>query len=201
MAFAPSKSKPVFEEELPPLAPAPKTRRKAGNAPDYDLRSCLYQLTGVDLTAVDGLDSVLVQKIITEIGTDMSKWRTVKHFASWLRFAPHNDISGGKVLRSKMGKTSNRAAAAFRMAAQSVSRSDSASGAFYRRMRAKHGAPKAIVATAHRIARIVYHMLKYREAYVDPGADQYEKQYRKRSVTNLKRKAAKLGFKLVPTAA
>ncbi len=193
--------KPMFEEELPSLSAAPKTRPKVGNAPDYDLRSYLYQLTGVDLTAVNGLDGVLVQKIITEIGTDMSKWRTVKHFASWLRLAPQNAVSGGKVLRSKTGKTSNRAAAAFRMAAQSVSRSDCDSGAFYRRMRAKQGAPKAIVATAHRIARIVYHMLKYREEYVDPGANHYEQQYRKRSVRNLKRKAAKLGFKLVPTTA
>lgn len=192
--------KPVFEQELPPLPPAAPASRKAGSAPAFDLRTCLYQLTGVDLTAVDGLDSVLAQKIIAEIGTDMSKWPTVKHFTSWLRLAPKNEISGGKLLRSKSGKTTNRAAAAFRMAAQAISRSDSASGAFYRRIKAKHGAPKAIVATAHRIARIVYRMLKYREAYVDPGADHYEQQYRQRAVKNLKRKAVKLGFKLVPVA-
>ena len=189
--------RPEFAEELPALPAAPKSRGKPGNAPNFDLRSCLYQLTGVDLTAVDGLDSVLVQKIITEIGTDMSKWPTVKHFTSWLRLAPHNEVSGGKLLKSKTGKTSNRAAAAFRMAAQAVARSDSGSGAFYRRIRAKRGAPKAIVATAHRIARIVYHMLKYREAYVDPGATHYEEQHRQRAIRNLKRKAAKLGMKVV----
>jgi transposase len=87
----------------------------------------------------------------------MSRWPTVKHFTSWLTLAPHNDISGGKVLKSRTLKSKNRAAQAFRMAAQSVSRSDSALGAFYRRMRAKHGGPKAITATAHKIARIFYH--------------------------------------------
>jgi len=190
--------RPEFAEELPALPAAPKSRGKPGNKPNFDLRSRLYQLTGVDLTAVDGLDSVLVQKIITEIGTDMSKWPTVKHFTSWLRLAPHNEVSGGKLLRSKTGKTGNRAAAAFRMAAQAVARSDSGSGAFYRRIRAKRGAPKAIVATAHRIARIVYHMLENQEAYVDQGSAYYEEQHRQRVVKNLKRKAAKLGMKVVP---
>ena len=162
------------------------------------MRQSLYQITGLDLTQIDGLEALTVQQIITETGVDMGKWPTVKHFTSWLTLAPHNDISGGKGLRSKTLKSKNRAAQAFRMAAQSVSRSDSALGGFYRRMRAKHGGPKAITATAHKIARIFYHMLKYKQEYQDPGQDYYEQNYQARLVKNLKRKAKALGFDLVP---
>ena len=132
------------------------------------------------------------------VKVDMDKWPTVKHFTSWLTLAPHNDISGGKVLKSKTLKSKNRAAQAFRMAAQSVSRSDSALGAFFRRMRAKHGAPKAITATAHKIARIFYHLLKHKQDYIDPGQDYYTQQHQDPIVKNLKRKAKALGFDLVP---
>ena len=128
----------------------------------------------------------------------MNCWPTAKHFASWLTLAPRNDISGGKILKSRTLKSKNRAAQAFRMAAQSVSRSDSALGAFYRRMRAKHGSPKAITATAHKIARIFYHLLKYKEEYRDPGQDYYEQKYRERVIRNLKRRAKDLGLDLVP---
>lgn len=189
----------VVDVDAQPLAPSSKRRTK--NVPEYDLRTYLYQITGVDLTQVDGLDTMLVQKIISEIGLDMSKWRTDKHFTSWLKLAPYNDISGGKVLRRKTGKSTNRAAQAFRLAAQSVSRTDTALGAFYRRMRAKHGGPKAIVATARKIACIVYHMLKDKTEYVDRGAAHYEEKYRQRVINNLKRKAAKLGLKVVPVTA
>jgi transposase len=144
-------------------------RKRSRNDPDFDLRSHLYQLVGVDLTRIDGLQALTVQEIITEIGVDMNRWPTVKHFTSWLTLAPHNDISGGKVLKSRTLKSKNRAAQALRMAAQSVGKSKSALGAYYRRMRARHGAPVAITATAHKLARIVYHMIKYREDYVDPA--------------------------------
>ena len=150
------------------------------------------------MTRIDGLEALTVQEIITETGVDMGPWPTVKHFTSWLTLAPHNDVSGGKVLKSKTLKSKNRAAQAFRMAAQSVSRSDSALGGFYRRMRAKHGGPKAITATAHKIARIFYHMLKYKQEYKDPGQDYYQQKYQERVVKNLKRKAKALGFALVP---
>ena len=123
---------------------------------------------------------------------------TVKHFTSWLGLAPHNDKSGGKVLRSRTKKTKNRANLAFRLAAQSVRRSQSAVGAFYRRMKARHGPAKATTATAHKLARIVYFMLKNRTAYCDPGVTYYEQQYRDRTIRNLKRKAAGLGMVLVP---
>jgi transposase len=191
--------KPIFDEPLPPLPPAPKKYRRQGSTPDYDLRAYLYQLTGVDLTRIDGLDTLLIQTILSEVGLDMSKWPTVKHFTSWLHLAPYNDISGGKVLRSRTAKTQNRATHAFKLAAQSVSRSQSALGGYYRRMRAKHGAPKATTATAHKLARIFYHMLKYRQAYHDPGQDYYEQQYRERTINNLRRRAKELGLDLVPT--
>jgi len=192
---------------LPPsddqVSPPPKPRRSKPrkNQAHFDLATSLYQMTGVDLTAIDGLDALTVHKIITETGVDMSAWPTVKHFTSWLCLAPYNDKSGGRVLRRGSKKTQNRANTAFRIAAQSLSRSQSALGAFYRRMRAKHGPAKANKATAHKLARIVYHMLKCRESYVDPGESHYEQQYRERVIRNLKRRAARLGMELVSTSA
>jgi transposase len=185
-------------QEAPP--PKPKRSKPRKNQPHFDLATSLYHVVGVDLTAVDGIDALTAQTIISEIGLDMSKWPSAKHFASWLGLAPHNDKSGGKILRSRTKKTQNQANTAFRIAAQSLSRSQSALGAFYRRMRAKHGPAKANVATAHKLARIVYHMLKYRKAYVDPGEAQYEQQHRERTIRNLERRAAKLGLQLLPTA-
>jgi transposase len=190
--------KPVIELETQPIPVEHKKKRHRGNDPDFDLQSYLYQMCGVDLTRIGGLETLTVQQIISETGVDMSKWPTVKHFTAWLQLAPHNDISGGKILKSSTKKSKNRAAQAFRMAAQSVSRSQSALGAHYRRIRAKHGGPKAITATAHKLARIFYHMLKYRTEYKDPGQDYYEAQYRERAIENLKRKAKKLGMDLVP---
>jgi transposase len=190
--------KPVFQNQAPSLPPSSKKKRRSKNEPAFDLHHYLYQITGVDLTQIDGLDVLTVQQIISETGIDMSPWPTVKHFASWLTLAPHNHISGGKVLRSRTQKSTNRAAQAFRMAAQSAGRSQSALGAFYRRMRAKHGGPKAITATAHKIARIFYHMLKHKQEYIDLGQDHYQQKYRERVVKNLKRKAKALGLDLVP---
>ena len=186
-----------------PVSPPPKPKRgkRRKNQPHFDLASSLYQTVGVDLTAIDGLDALTVQDIISEIGIDVSPWRTAKHFASWLGVAPHTDITGGKVLRTRTKKTKNRANTALRIGAQSLARSQCASGAFYRRIRATHGPAKAVTATAHRLARIVYHMLKYREAYVDPGAGYYEQRHRDRALRNLKRRAANLGMELVPKAA
>jgi transposase len=116
--------------------------------------------SGVDLVAVTGISGTLVQTIISEIGTDISRFPMVKHFDAWLSLAPRNDISGGKVLRSRTHKVASRANQAFRMAAQSLARSDTALGAYFRSMRARKGPQQAIVATAHKIARIVYHVLK-----------------------------------------
>jgi len=178
--------------------PPPKKGKTRKNQADYDLRACLYRVVGVDLAAIDGLDALSVQKIVTEVGVDVSPWPTEKHFTSWLSLAPRNDKSGGKVLRSRTLKTGNPANLAFRLAAQSLSRSNSALGAFYRRMRAKHGPEKANVATAHKLARIVYHLLKYREPYDDPGEAFYEQHHRERTIRSLERRAANLGMELVP---
>jgi hypothetical protein len=153
---------------LPDLPPA-KADSRTKNAPPPLTRAQLARIVGVDLVAVMGLSASSVQTIITEIGTDMSRFPTVKHFCSWLGLAPHNDIFGGKVLRSRTQKVVNRATQAFRQAAQAVSRSDSAIGAFYRTIRARKGPQKATVATAHKIARIVYHLLKHGEAYETEG--------------------------------
>lgn len=177
--------------------PDPKRGKRRKNQPFFDLAQELYRLTGVDLTQIDGLDALSVQTILSEVGTDMSPWPTVKHFTSWLRLAPNNRITGGKVKSRSSGKTDNRASTAFRVAAQSLARSDSALGAFYRRIKAKHGAPTAIVATAHKLARIFYFMLKRREPYRGGSSAEYEQEHKERSIRYLQRKAAKLGFQLV----
>ena len=151
----------------------------------------------MDLTQVDGLNALTVQKVLTETGVDMSPWPTVKHFTSWLSVCPHNDKTGGKVIKRSTKKTQNRAAAALRMAAQSLSHSNSALGAYYRRMRARLGAPQAITATAHKLARIIYAMLKNQTEYVAPSEDEYEEQTRQRALKRLKRTAKNLGFQIV----
>ncbi len=146
-------------DELPAV-PRLKPGSKSKNQPQLNVRREIRRLTGVDLVAVEGISASLAQTILSEIGTDMSKWLNEKHFVSWLGLAPHNDISGGKVLRSRTLKTDNRAGQAFRQAAASVTRSGSAFGAFYRRKRAQLGPMQALVATAHKIARTVYYLLK-----------------------------------------
>ena len=184
-------------EVLPKLPPV-KAHSKTKNKPAQSTRQELFRIVGVDLVAVTGLSASLTQTILSEVGTDVSPWPTVKNFASWLGLAPHNDISGGKVLRSRTLKTDNRAGQAFRQAAASVTRSNSAFGAFFRRKRSQLGPAQALVATAHKIARTVYFMLKYKVPFEDIGAEGYETQQRYRELTSLQRKAAKLGFDLTP---
>jgi transposase len=203
--------KPVFE--TPPDKPdddagsieapafSPKRTNRGRNSPEFDVRSQLYRITGVDLIAIDGLNDSSAQAILAEIGTDMSKFKSEKHFCSWLGLAPHNDISGGKVLRSRTLCTKNRAAQLFRLAAQAAGKTKSALGSYYRRKRAHLGPQKAIIATAHKIARIVYHMLKEHTPYNDMGSEEYDKKQRERELNNLKRKAAQLGFTLAPQQA
>ena len=168
------------------------------NNPAFDVRRELYRMSGVDLTAIDGISDITALKVLSEIGTDMSRWRSEKHFASWLGLSPGNKISGGKILSSKTKPTTNRAAVALRMAAYTLANSKSALGAYYRRMRSRHGAPKAITATAHKLARLIYSMLKHGTDYVDRGQDHYEQQYQDRVMKNLKRKAKQMGFALIP---
>lgn len=168
----------------------------SGKAPT-SLEEALLQMSGVDLASIDGIDTNTALKIIAEIGTDMSRWKTDKHFASWLGLCPGAKISGGKVLSSATKRIANRAAVALRMAAFSLIRSKSALGAYIRRQRARLGASKAITATAHKLARLVYSMLKNGTAYIDVGQQYYEERYRSRVVQNLKRKAQELGFELI----
>lgn len=177
---------------------ATEQRRHRPHHPPFDLRRSLYLTAGIDLTAVAGIDVLLAQDILAEIGTDMSQWPSEKHFASWLGLAPNHRSSAGKTLSRRTKATTNRASTAFRLAAQSVTRTQSALGAFYRRIKAKHGPPVAITATAHKIARIVYHLLKHRTPYADPGVEVYLNQQRQRSLRSLHRLAQKLGFQLVP---
>jgi transposase len=182
---------PISAVETPPTR-----RRRYKNEPPLETRAELIRIVGVDLPALGGIGTALAQTILSEIGTDMSRWPTAKHFASWLGLAPHNDISGGKVLRSRTLPTNNRAGQAFRQAATAVSRGPSVFGAFYRRQRAKAGPQYAQVATAHKIARTVYYLLKHRTQFVELGADVYEQQQREREVAALRKKATKLGFTL-----
>ena len=190
--------KPGNDDPLPPLPPDPKVNTHSKNGPGGDTRAQLYRLAGVDLTAVAGLHASTVQTVLAETGTDMSKWPTDKHFCSWLGLAPHNDITGGKIKRSRTLKVKNRAAQALRVAAQSLTRSDSALGAFYRQLRARLGPAQAITATAHKLARIIYHMLKTRQPYQELGEAAYEARYRERRVKALQHQAAKMGYQLVP---
>jgi transposase len=184
--------------KVAPLAP-PKVRRKKlfGNEPKYDLRSYLYRILGVDLTAVPGISVLTAHTILAEVGPDISKFRSASAFASWLGLCPHNDISGGKVLSVKTRHVNNRAALAFRMAANALFRSQSPLGDFFRRMRAKLGAPAAITATAHKLARIVFHMLSKREAYDDAILSKNERCFRARAEARLRAQAKALGYSVV----
>jgi len=179
--------------------PKPKAGNKKENAntPQFDLHKQLFRITGVNLTALPGINSHSAFKIISEVGLDMRHWRTEKHFVSWLGLCPGNKVSGGKRLSGPTTPTANRAAAAFRMAASTLFHSKSALGAFHRRMKARLGPAKAVTATAHKLAKLFYLMLKYGESYVEKGQDYYEKQHKNRVVKNLQHRAQQMGFKLV----
>jgi transposase len=180
-----------------PLPPHRKTKKRSRQDPPYDLRACLFRLCGVDLSQVHGLNVVTAQMILSETGTDFSKWKTCKHFASWLGLSPNNKVSGGKVLHQNPTPTANRATQAFRLAARSLHHSNSSLGAYYRRVMAKNGRQVAIKACAHKLARIVYSMVSTQSEFCDLGEHYYEEQFRDRTLRHLKRKAANLGFQLI----
>jgi transposase len=174
-----------------------KARRK--NQLNFDARPMLHQVAGVDLSAIDGLESATVLTILSETGTDMSAWKSGKHWAAWLTLAPNNRITGGKPIRKKgVVIRPNRAAQAFRLAAQTLERAHCALGAFFRRVRSRHGRQAAIKATAHKLALVFYAMLKNQTEYTDPGVDYYERRYRENLVKSLTRQASNLGFTLTP---
>lgn len=185
--------------------PPAKANKKAGsNAPtSFDLRGELYRISGADLTQIDGINIMTAQTIIAEVGVDMSRFPNEAHFASFLGLCPDNQITGGKVFRRGTRHVQNRAATALRMAATSLWRSKTYLGAKFRRLRARLGAPKAITAMAHMLARLVYRMLKYGEQYIDKGMKYYEDKYRAQEIRTIRKKAKELGLEvnLSPMAA
>ena len=178
----------------PPPGPRPRADR---HDLGFDATAELYRVTGVDLTAIDGLQAHTVLKVLSETGLDMTRWPSAKHFGSWLGLAPNNRVSGGKILSRRSLPTANRAATALRVAAQALHRSKSALGAFLRRKAAHLGMPKAITATAYKLARILYATLTSGTAFVDPGQDYYERTYTARVVRRLSQRATDLGYTLV----
>ena len=173
-----------------------RTKRRK-NQPHFDLREYLFRITGVDLTRVEGLEATTVLKVISEIGTDMTRWRTVKNFTSWLGLCPGSKVTGGKRLSSRTKPSANRAAAALRVAAQSLHHSRSWLGAFLRRKAAQKDMPTAITATAHKLARLLYFMLLRGTEYVAKTQDHYEAMHRDRTLAALARSARRLGYTLV----
>lgn len=183
--------------QLPPKGPP---RRADRNDLSFDATAELFRMTGVDLTKVNGLQAHTVLKVVSETGLDMSKWPTAKHFGSWLGLAPNNRVSGGKVLSRRTVPTANRAAKALRLAAQALHRSHSALGAYLRRSASRLGMPKAITATAYKLARIIYAMLAGGADFIEQGQDYYERAYQARVLHNLSRRAKELGYQLVKHA-
>jgi hypothetical protein len=188
----------LASHDEPPNDPPPRGRGRPVKAPQFDLRTALYRACGVDLTRIEGVDVGTALKVIAEVGPDLSRFKTAKQFASWLSLCPGTKISGGKVLSGASRRSTNRLAQALRMAAVAAGRSHSALGAYYRRLSARLGKAKAIRATAHKLARLIYTLLTKGQAYVDRGQDYYERQYQQRVVKNLKKKALEMGFSLTP---
>jgi transposase len=197
---------PVEEDTIkqPTTKPSRITKRNKktqGHAPDFNLAGELQRISGVDLTRIDGIDVMVAQTIISEVGLDMNRWKTEAHFASWLGLCPDNRISGDRVLGKGTRHVVNRAATALRMASTTLLKSKSYLGAQYRRLRTKLGAPKAITPMAHKLARLVYRMLKYGQEYLDRGMEYYDERYRRQQIHLLKKRAAALGLNLVETPA
>lgn len=175
--------------------------QRNGNDPRFDLRSELYRIAGVDLTDVPGVSAITAQVILTEIGPDVSRFRNASAFASWLGLCPEKRVSGGKVLSCKTRKVKSRAALALRMGANSLCRAKGYFGEFFRRMRAKLGTAQAITATAHKIARILYHVLLSKEPYTESIFHLCDEQAQFRAEKRLRKQAAQLGFQVVPIPA
>ena len=190
------------EERAAPEEPLPAVRHAKGrNEPKFDARPALYTLLGADLTQIHGFGPYTVLRLVAECGDDMRKWPTAKNFTSWLTLAPGNKISGGRLLSSKTRRSASRAAALLRIAAVNIGRTQTALGAFYRRLAARIGKAKAVTATARKLAILFYRALRFGMTYADPGASYYEERHRERVIHNLHRRARELGFSLVANAA
>ncbi len=187
------------DAKLKPLPPGkPGRRPSADQLNGQDMRLLLYEKFGVDLTAIEGIGIQTGLVLLTEVGPDLSRFRSEKHFCSWLGLCPDNRISGGKVLSSKTRRVINRVADALRIAASSLERSQSALGGFYRRMKARLGAAEGVTATAHKLARIIFQLIKHGAAYVRQGLEDYEKKFQARKLNALQKAAKAMGFELIP---
>jgi transposase len=189
----------LSEPVTPPETPLPSARhlKKSPNEPRFDARPALYQLLGADLSQIHGFGPYTVMRLVAECGDDMTKWPTAKHFTSWLSLAPANKVSGGRLLSSRTRRSSNRATALLRTAAVNVGKTQTALGAFYRRLAARTGKAKAVTATARKLAILFYRALRFGLTYADPGASFYEERYRQRVIHSLHRRAKRFGFTLV----
>lgn len=176
----------------------PRRKSRQSNGLAFDVGEALHRLLGKDLTRIDGIGPYLALKLVSECGDDLSAWPSAKHFTSWLCLAPSNKISGGKILSSRTRRSGSRAASLLRLAAVAIGRTETALGAFYRRLSARVGKAKAITATARKIAVLFYNALRHGMDYVDPGASYYETRYRERVLKNLRRRAKAFGFALQP---
>jgi len=186
----------AIDVDLQPIPP-PRAPKKRRNSPEFNCRLETYRILGVDLTQIDGISESSALTILSEIGTDLSAWKTEKHFASWLTLCPNNRISGGRVLQRRTRKSSNRVHDVLCISAQTLFNSQSALGAFARRMRSRLGPQKAIVATAHKLALLIYRLLRFGKPYLDIGQEAYQQQYQQRKVRALARQAKHFGLQLV----
>jgi transposase len=180
-----------------PMKSARTKKRNRRNHPGFDCRHEAYRISGVDLTQIDSINESAALTILSEIGVDTTAWKTEKHFASWLTLCPNHKITGGKIFQRRTRKSSNRVRDVLCLCAQSLFNSRSALGAFSRRMRSRLGPEKAIVATAHKLALLIYRLIKFGKDYIDIGQEAYEQQYKQRAVKQLARKAREFGFQLV----
>lgn len=195
--------KTLASQSPEPSEPLPSTRKRSRprpQEPSFDPRIHLHRIHGVDLSQIDGIGAYQALRLTSEIGTDMGRWRSEHHFTAWLTLAPQNKISGGRLLSSTTRASANRAKSMFRMIAMSVARTDTALGAFYRRLSSRIGKAKAITATARKLAILVYRMLKGELTYQDPGSAAYTDRQRSRALRSLKKRAKAFGFDLVQVA-
>jgi hypothetical protein len=184
-------------EPASPLPNRRSNRKPRDNEPRFEIRAPLHQLTGADLSRIDAIAPYTALRLVSEIGTDMSRWPTENHFTSWLTLAPKNKVSGGRIISSRTQPSANRAAAILRLAAMNLGRTQTALGAFYRRLAYRVGKAKAITATARKLAILVYRTLRGNFLYEDPGASVYDAQQRDRVLRRLRQRAARLGFDLL----
>lgn len=187
----------VVDLKTQPLGPRPKGKKGSKNAPQFDLRTELYRITGIDWAQVNGIDVLTAQTVIAECSADLSAFASEKNFASWLGLVPTNEQSGGKILNRRTRKVVNRATVALRNAATTLRRSQSYLGAQYRHLRTRLGAPKAITAMARKLACLFYRLIKHGQQYVDKGNEYYEAKYREQQIRSLTKRAQTLGLQLV----